>query len=203
MNDQSTQSNAPGQARGPHAPRGDRRSFGGRPPRGGGRRGGPDRREKPEFDQKILSVRRVTRVMAGGRRFSFSTAILIGDKKGSVGFGLGKSADTTLAINKAVSSARKTMIRIPTTKDMSIPHEVSGKFKASRVTLMPNRGKGIVAGGAIRSVFLLAGLKNVTGKILSPSKNHLNNAKAVVIALRKLKGKAVVAPAPAKESVEA
>lgn len=179
------------------APRGGR-SFGSSP-RGGRSSGGKpgdrgpkkfgERREKPEFDQKILSVRRVTRVMAGGRRFTFSVAILIGDKKGSVGLGLGKSGDTTLAINKAVSAAKKNMIKIPVKKDMSISHIIDGKFKASRIMLMPNRGKGLVAGGALRDMLILAGVKNVTGKIHSPSKNHLNNAKAAMEALKTLKTK--------------
>ncbi len=173
--------------------RGGGKSFGAKPGdsrggRGGGKKFG-ERREKPEFDQKILSVRRVTRVMAGGRRFTFSVAILIGDKKGAVGLGLGKSGDTTLAINKAVTAAKKTMIRIPVNKDMSISHPIEGKFKASRVMLMPNRGKGLVAGGALRDMLILAGVKNVTGKIHSPSKNHLNNAKAAMEALRTLKVK--------------
>ncbi len=183
------------------SPRGGMSAHAGKPFGGdrGGRRGGKpggDRREKPEFDQKILSIRRVTRVVSGGRRFSFSVAMLIGDKKGSVGFGLGKSADTTLAINKAVASAKKHMFRVTTNKEMSLPHMVEGKFKASRVMLMPNRGKGLVVGGAIRDIVSLAGLKNVTGKIYSRSKTHLNNAKAAVIALETLK-------APRKEKVKA
>lgn len=160
---------------------------GGKPFDRGGKRKFAERREKPEFDQKILSVRRVTRVVSGGRRFSFSVAILIGDRKGSVGLGLGKSADTTLAINKAVAAAKKNMIMIATDKDMNIAHSVEGKFKASRVMLMPNKGKGLVVGGAIRDILLLAGVKNVTGKIFSRSKTHLNNAKAAMDALRTLK----------------
>lgn len=172
---------------------GARAPFGaGKPGAGGGRPGGRGKRsdgprEKPEFDQKILSIRRVTRVVSGGRRFSFSVAILIGDKKGRVGLGLGKSADTTLAINKAVSSAKKNMITVATTKDMSISHEIEGKFKASRVMLMPNRGKGTVVGGALRDIVILAGMKNVTAKIFSRSKTHINNAKAAIIALKTLK----------------
>lgn len=164
---------------------------GGKPFERGGRKKFGDRREKSEFDQKILSVRRVTRVMAGGRRFTFSVAIVIGDKKGSVGLGLGKSADTTMAINKAVSSAKKNMFKIPTDKNMKISHSVSGKFKASRVMLMPNRDKGLVVGGAIRDILLLAGVKNVTGKIYSRSKTHLNNAKAAMNALKTLKVKTI------------
>ena len=178
---------------------GDRRtSGGGKSFDRGGRRKPSDRREKPEFDQKILSIRRVTRVVSGGRRFSFSVAMLIGDKKGSVGLGLGKSSATTLAINKAVASARKHMFRITTNKDMSLSHIVEGKFKASRVMLMPNRGKGLVVGGAIRDIMMLGGIKNVTGKIYSRSKTHLNNAKAAVIALHDLK-----TPRAKKEAVEA
>jgi small subunit ribosomal protein S5 len=188
---QTTENNAApkGEFRKPFGGRGGR-SFdrGGRPGGRGGRRMG-DKREKPEFDQKILSVRRVTRVVSGGRRFSFSVAILIGDRKGSVGLGLGKSADTTLAINKAVTSAKKNMLKIPTDKDMSIAHQVEGKFKSSRVMLMPNRGKGLVAGGALRDILLLAGLKNVTGKIFSRSKTHGNNAKAAIEALKMLKSR--------------
>lgn len=170
------------------------RSFG----RGGDRRKTGGQREKPEFDQKILSIRRVTRVVSGGRRFSFSVAMLVGDKKGSVGLGLGKSSDTTLAINKAVSSARKHMFKIATTKEMSVSHAVEGKFKASRVMIMPNKGKGLVVGGAIRDIMILGGLKNVTGKIFSRSKTHLNNAKAAVIALKNLKS----AKAPKVAAVE-
>lgn len=159
--------------RGKGGPRG-RKKFGDRP--------------KPEFDQKIVSLRRVTRVMAGGRRFSFSVAMLIGDKKGRVGLGLGKSNDTMLAINKAVADAKKNMIKIKTTKEFSLPHEIEGKFDASRVWLTPNNEKGIVAGGALRDILVLAGMKNVTAKIHSRSKNHLNNAKATIAALKTIKG---------------
>ncbi|MFA5936446.1 MAG: 30S ribosomal protein S5, partial [Candidatus Paceibacterota bacterium] len=90
-------------------------------------------RPKPEFDQKILNIRRVTRVVAGGRRFSFSVALVAGDKKGSVGLGLGKAGDTSLAINKAVRNAKKNMVRLKLTKDMSLPHEVSAKFSSSYI----------------------------------------------------------------------
>ena len=140
-------------------------------------------RPKPEFDQKIIDIRRVTRVVAGGRRFSFSVALIAGDRKGSVGLGLGKAGDTALAINKAVRNAKKNMIRLNLTKTMSIPHELSAKFSSSRIILRPNRGRGLVAGSVIRDIVKLSGLKDVTGKILSNSKNKLNNAKAVMLAL--------------------
>lgn len=154
-----------------------------------GRRQSSFNRVKPEFDQKILNIRRVTRVVAGGRRFSFSVAIVAGDKKGSIGLGLGKAGDTALAINKALRNAKKNMIRLNLTKTMSIPHELSAKFSSSYIMLMPNNGRGLVAGSVVRDIAKLSGLKDITGKILSNSKNKLNNAKAVVAALSKISSK--------------
>lgn len=183
------------------APKTTRRKPAGTPPgqggapRKGGARGGARQRPervKPEFDQKIVSIRRVTRVMAGGRRFSFSVAMLIGDKNGRIGFGMGKSNDTSLAINKALQSAKKNMMTIPRTKNLSIPHEVEAKYKSSSVWLSPNKSKGLVSGAAIRDIFNLAGMTDVTAKIYSRSKNPINNVRATMMALSKLpKGKAV------------
>ncbi len=152
-------------------------------PRGGSRRPSSFDRPKPEFDQKIINIRRVTRVVAGGRRFSFSVALVAGDKKGSVGLGLGKAGDTSLAINKALRNAKKNMIKLKLTKTNSIPHDVAAKFSSSKVILMPNRGRGLVAGSAIRDILTLAGVKDITAKIHSGSKNKLNNAKATIDAL--------------------
>lgn len=150
----------------------------------GGRRGGSSfGRPKPEFDQKIINIRRVTRVVAGGRRFSFSVALIAGDKKGAIGLGLGKAGDTALAINKAVRNAKKNMVRLKLTKTMSIPHELSAKFSSSQVRLLPNKGRGLVAGSVIRDVINISGMRDITGKIVSNSKNKLNNAKAVMAAL--------------------
>lgn len=145
-----------------------------------------DTRIKPEFDQKIISLRRVTRVMAGGRRFSFSVSIVAGNKKGKVGVGQGKATDTPLAIDKALRDAKKNMITVNTTKDMSIPHDVEAKFSASRVKIMPAPGKGILAGSSVRTVFELAGLHAIGAKLLSRSKNSTNNAYAAIKALRML-----------------
>ncbi len=152
-------------------------------------------RPKPEFDQKILSIRRVTRVVAGGRRFSFAVSIAIGDKKGAIGVGTGKSTDTSLAINKAVKAAKKNMIRIKLTKDGSIAHDVKAKYASSRIWLMPNKGRGIVAGSAIRDMLVLGGIHNITSKVLSGSKNKLNIGRATINALSTfaLPKKAVVA----------
>lgn len=144
---------------------------------------------KPEFDQKMVSIRRVTRVVAGGRRMTFAVAIAIGDKKGSVGLGTGKGGDTAIAIAKALRQAKKNMFKIKTTKDMSIPFEVSGKYASSKLVLRPNKDKGLVAGSTVRDMLLLAGIKNVTGKIHSGSKNKLNNARVTYEVLYQIKDK--------------
>ncbi len=195
MGDQKPASAAPVHSR-------ERSSFRGRTGgAGGGSRGGDRRgggrsfdKVKPEFDQKIVSIRRVTRVVAGGRRMSFSVAMIIGNKKGAVGLGTGKAIDTALAINKAVKNARKHMIFVKTTKDKSIPYDISAKFSSSAVTIFPNRGKGLVAGSAARDILLFAGITNVTSKINTGSKNKLNNAKATMKALSQLATKKAPTP---------
>ncbi len=144
-------------------------------------------RVRSEFENKILGIRRVTRVVAGGRRFSFSVTLVIGNKKGKVGVGLGKASDTALAIEKATRDAKKNLITVPLTDDFSIPHESRAKYDASEILLIPTPGKGFKAGGAVRTVLEFAGVKHVSGKILSRSKNHLNNAMATVKALEKMK----------------
>ena len=161
---------------------------GGAPARGGDRRGPRAPRVKSEFDQKMINIRRVARVVAGGRRFSFSVAIIIGNKKGRVGVGLGKAGDTTLAIDKAVRDAKKHMITVSLTQDSSIVHEVAAKFCAARVSIMPAPRRGLVAGSSVRPVLELAGITNVAAKIHSGSKNGLNNARAAIEALKQLKG---------------
>lgn len=168
----------PRESRGRGGQRGDRRSNRRAPRR--------DARAKPEFDQKIVSLRRVTRVVAGGRRFSFSVCIVAGDRKGRVGVGQGKASDTPLAIEKAFRDAKKNMITINTTPEMSIPHDVEAKFGASWVRIMPAKGKGILAGSSVRTVLELAGLKEVGAKLFSRSKNSANNAYVTIKALKKL-----------------
>ncbi len=149
-------------------------------------------RPKPEFDQKMVSIRRVTRVVAGGRRMTFAVAIAIGDKKGSVGLGTGKGVDTAIAITKALRQAKKNMFKIKTTKEMSIAHEVSAKFASSQLSIMPNRGKGLVSGSTVRDMLILAGIKNVTAKLHSGSKNKLNNARVAYKTLYMLREKSQV-----------
>jgi small subunit ribosomal protein S5 len=164
-----------------------------RPPAGRGRRERRGRsntrppRARSEFDQKMINIRRVARVVAGGRRFSFSVAIIIGNRKGKVGVGLGKAGDTTLAIDKATRDAKKHMITVALREDNSIAHEVSAKYNASVVTMTPAKGRGLVAGSSVRPVLELAGVTNIVAKIHSGSKNGLNNARAAIEALRKLK----------------
>lgn len=155
-------------------------------PRGRNGRRRPRERAKSEFDQKIVNIRRVTRVVAGGRRFSFSVALVAGDKKGRVGIGIGKAGDTALAIDKAVKDAKKNMITVKRTKNNSIPHDVEAKYSSSVVAIRPSRGRGLVAGGAVRTVLEYAGITDVTSKILTRSKNHLNNARAAIKALSDL-----------------
>ena len=134
----------------------------------------------------MLNIRRVARVVSGGRRFAFSVALVAGDRKGKVGVGLGKAGDTALAIDKATRHAKKNMIRINLTKTMSIPHEVFAKYSSARVAIRPVKDRGLVAGSAVRSVLELAGVKNVAAKIVSPSKNKLNIARATIVALESL-----------------
>ncbi len=148
------------------------------------RRQRPERRQ--EFEQKIVDIRRVVRVMGGGRRFSFSVTMVIGDKKGKVGVGVGKSNDTSLAIEKATRDAKKHMVTLNLTEGMSIPHDVEAKYGASVVQIRPAKGKGLVAGASVRSVLELAGVTDVTSKILSRSKNKINNSRATIKALLQL-----------------
>lgn len=159
--------------------------------RGGRREGGRPPREqkeriKPEFDTKIINIRRVTRVVSGGRRFTFSVAVVSGDKKGRVGVGLGKSGDTSMAIDKATRDAKKNMIRIPLSGAMTIPHAVQAKYSSAIVMMMPAKGRGVVAGSSARNVIELGGVKDICVKLLSGSKNKLNIARATIKALSML-----------------
>ncbi len=177
---------APAKTFGPKAPFSKSRpEFGGdraKNPRRGGAHARPER-VKPEFDQKILNIRRVTRVTKGGKRLNFSVYMVVGNKKGSVGVGTGKANDTSLAIDKAYRNAKKNVINLNLTKTMSIPHDVTAKYCSGVVLLIPAKGRGVSAGSALKSVIELAGIKDVTAKIISPSKNKLNIARAAMIAI--------------------
>ncbi len=154
--------------------------------RGRAPRGEVRERVKPEFDSKIIDIRRVTRVATGGRRYSFSVAVVAGDRKGRVGVGLGKAGDTALAVDKATREAKKNLIRINLSPKMTIPHAVEGKYSSARIKIFPARGSGVVAGSSARSIIELAGIKDVCAKYMSGSKNRLNNAKATIEALKKV-----------------
>lgn len=145
-------------------------------------------REKPDFDQKVLDIRRTARVVAGGRRFTFRATVVVGNHNGKVGLGIGKGVDVSNAVEKAVFQAKKELINIPITKTKTIPHGVEGKLAAARVMLKPAReGKGLVAGGPIRVIADFAGIRNLTAKILGRTSNKLNNGKATMAALKKLR----------------
>jgi len=175
----------------PVAARPGRGAIRGRSPHAsrGGNRGARPPRERGEFEQVTIDARRVARVMAGGRRFNFSLVVVIGDRKGRVGVGLGKGIDTALAIDKATRDAKKHLFTIPRTASGSIPHEVSTKYASSTVEIIPSRGRGLVAGSAVRTVLDLAGVTDVVTKIHSRSKNKLTIARATVEALKNLRAK--------------
>jgi len=145
---------------------------------------------KSEFEESLLDIARVTRVVAGGKRLSFRATLVIGSRskdKHEVGVGISKGKDVAQAIQKASNKAKKNLITVPVV-DETIPHEVKAKYKASIVIIKPaKKGKGIRAGGAVRIVLKLANISNANAKILSSSSNAINNARVTIIALSKLK----------------
>ncbi len=144
-------------------------------------------REKPEFDQYILDLARVTRVTEGGKHLSFRACVILGDRHGRVGYGIAKGKDVQLGVEKAVRQAKKRMMTVPIVKE-TIPHAVIEKFKAAVVMLKPAPpGSGIIAGGAARAVLELAGVPNVSSKILGRTKNKIVIAKATFGALERLR----------------
>jgi len=142
---------------------------------------------KSEFESKLLALDRVTRVTGGGKKLRFRACVIIGNRKGKVAIGMAKGRDVAQAIEKAQRVAKKNIIEIPLIQD-SIPHEAEAKFEASMVLLRPQKGgRGIIAGGPVRVICDLGGVKNISAKILSRSKNKINNAMATMKALKKLK----------------
>jgi len=144
-------------------------------------------KQKSEFEQRILDVRRVARVVSGGRRFSFRVTVALGDRKGRVGIGTAKGQDVTASVEKAARQARKNMTRI-VMHNRTIPHEITYKFKSAKLILRPTKpGTGVIAGGSVRVVCELAGIKDITGKIVGKSSNKINNSIATVEAFKKMK----------------
>ncbi len=147
---------------------------------------GQRKEQKSEFESRVLSARRVSRVVAGGRRFSLSVAVAVGNGKGKVGVGISKGQDMASAIEKARNQAQKNIIQVPLTEDKGVPSESTGKYCASVVQIRPARG--FVVGGAVRTIAELAGIQRINAKIQSRSKSHLNNARATLRALQSMKG---------------
>jgi len=144
------------------------------------------RMSNEDFDQIILEIKRVTRVTGGGKKLSFRAAILLGNHKNKIGFGIAKGSDVPQAIDKAKKEAMKNIITIPIKND-TIPFAVSGKYCASRVLLKPAKtGKGIIAGGVLRDIIKMTSIKDITTKILGSSHNVVNNTRAFLLAISKL-----------------
>ncbi len=159
-----------------------------------------DRRES-EFDERVIAINRVAKVVKGGRRFSFTAMVTVGDGKGRVGIGYGKAKEVPMAIQKAMDTARKNMFEVPMAGN-TIIHSVVGEESASRVLLKPAApGTGVIAGGAVRQILEAAGVKDVLGKSLG-SATHVNVAKATVDALQKQQRPDEVAKARGKQPEE-
>jgi small subunit ribosomal protein S5 len=143
---------------------------------------------KEEFKERVLDMRRVTRVVAGGKRFRFRATLVLGDEKGRIGVGIAKGLDVQQAVAKAKVDAKKKMITISLKDGRTIAHEVLAKYSAAKVLLKPaGAGHGLRAGGAVRFVLAFAGVKDATAKCLGRTPNKLTNAMATIEALKKLK----------------
>ncbi|MFA6097804.1 MAG: 30S ribosomal protein S5 [Candidatus Paceibacterota bacterium] len=148
------------------------------------------RRERNEYDQKVIDIARVTRVVKGGKRFSFRTTMVIGNKHGKVGVGIAKGADMKISTEKAYASAKKNIVDI-NIKGNTIPYPISYKLGGARIILRPaSKGTGIMAGGAVRSVMALVGINDITGKMLG-SGSKIVNARAAIEALQQFSVKKV------------
>ncbi len=144
---------------------------------------------KDEFKDQVLETRRVTRVVAGGKRFRFRTTVVVGDLKGRIGVGMAKGIDLQQAIQKARQTAKRNVVKLDL-RDGTIPHEVFAKFSAAKVLLKPaRRGHGLMAGGSVRVVLKLAGIKDATAKCLGTTTNKLTTAMATIEALKALRSR--------------
>lgn len=156
-------------------------------------RSGPNKRRgqkpkvKPEYDQKILDIARVSRVTSGGRRFNFRVTMVVGNRSGKVGVAIGRGKDVAIAVNKATRNAQKNIFFAPLTPEGTIPHATEGKKCSAKVMMMPTKsGRGIIAGGPVRIICELAGYKDLSAKIIGRTTNKLNNALATIDALQNI-----------------
>ena len=142
--------------------------------------------QKPRVIERLIKISRVSKVTKGGKKLSFRAIVVIGDENGNVGVGVAKADDVVNAFKKAKTDGRKNLITFPLTKSLSIPHDITGQFGASKILMRPSiEGSGVIAGGAVRIVLEVAGIKNIIAKQLG-SNNLLNNAKATICALKQL-----------------
>ena len=177
---------------GPGGPGGDR-GRGGRDANRGGRDGGRgrDNRRDSEFQDRVVEIRRVAKVVKGGRRFNFSALVVVGDGKGRVGAALGKANTVPAAIAKGQEKAKREMFDVPM-RNTTIPHEVLGRFESSSVMLKPaSEGTGVIAGGGVRAVMELAGVRDVLTKALG-STTSVNLVRATIDGLKQLRSKAAI-----------
>ncbi|OQA70578.1 MAG: 30S ribosomal protein S5 [Parcubacteria group bacterium ADurb.Bin247] len=142
---------------------------------------------KNEIESKLLNLSRVERMTGGGRRLRFQAVVAVGDKKSKVGVATAKASDVSQAIDKATKLGKKNMIEVVMSED-TIPHQVEGNFGAAKVLLRPQeKGRGLIAGGTTKIICELAGIKNISAKTIARTGNKLNNAKATILALKKLR----------------
>ena len=142
---------------------------------------------KVEWSERVVNIQRVTKVVKGGKKLSFRAVVVVGDENGKVGVGVGKAGDVITAVRKGVTDGKKNVISVPLTGANSIPHKTNGRFGAAKLVLRPSApGSGVIAGGSIRTVLELAGIKNILSKQLG-SNNLLNNARATVQGLSTLR----------------
>ena len=148
--------------------------------------------KEPKFVERLIKISRVSKVTKGGKKLSFRAIVVVGDENGKVGVGVAKADDVVNAFKKAKTDGRKNLVQFPLTKSLSIPHNVTGNFGACSIIMRPSiEGSGVIAGGAVRIVLEVAGVKNVIAKQLG-SNNLLNNARASVCALQNLTTKSQV-----------
>jgi len=176
----------------PRGPRTGQRPGSGfsRGPGGPGGRG-PSRRplvKKSEYKEKVIEVRRVTRVVAGGKRFSFRATVVVGDYRGRVGIGVAKGLDFAAAVMKAQRKAEQEVIKVELLENRTVPFMIEAKYGAAKVRIKPAmKGHGLIAGGSLRTVLELVGIKDVSAKIVGRTKNKIANARAGIVALQSIR----------------